>query len=373
MLLSDFDYQLPKEFIAQTPAEPRDTAKLLVYNRKTKQIIHSQVSNILEFLPSDTLIIANNSRVRNSRLYLKYLLAEHEGRMAEILLLNTVDSQETNGLSKYECMISGKKPQISQRFNLYSDPLCKNKIETQGVVLEVLLNEQMTTVVVGFDCPFEKMEQLVAEYGNTPLPPYINNHNAPKDRYQTVYSKSIGSAAAPTAGLHFTPELIAKLESSGHTWAEVTLHVGLGTFLPLRKDEIKDNILHSELSLIDSEVAEMINRQRDQRKNILAVGTTSVRTVESHAVNGKVNSGMDSTNIFIYPGYKFQVVSSLLTNFHLPKSSLLMLVAAFLGNSEDGTVQIDEAEMIKTLHFIYQEAIANKYRFFSFGDAMLII
>lgn len=366
MLLSDFDYNLPQELIAQKPVEPRDSARLLVYERSKDKITHSFIANLADFLPEKTLLIANNSKVRKSRLFGKYVGGQRSGKDCEVFLLNPIIEAHYSQNSTYSVMISGKRPQIGQEIEIFKG--------VHSTIMNYTPNEQMATLEIQFDCPLDEVERLIEQQGNIPLPPYIKDRSTPNERYQTVFSKEIGSAAAPTAGLHFTNELIDSLLKKGFAWDEVTLNVGLGTFLPLRNPLVESNILHAETSYINQATSNRINKQKAEGHRVLAVGTTSVRTIESHFQDGGVVSGHNKTNIFIYPGYKFMAVDCLLTNFHLPKSSLLMLVSAFIGNSsEGGWTTILEPEMIKRLQKIYQVAVQEKYRFFSYGDAMLIL
>ncbi len=339
MKTSDFDYELPEELIAQTPAEPRDHSRLLVYDRKTKTVSHRHFYEIGEYLRAGDVLVRNNTRVLPARLY---GYTPHGGRV-EVLLLKRL------GLTDWEVLVKpGKKARVNATLK-FNDKL--------SLKVNALAADGCRRVTFFYEGVFE---DLLAEVGETPLPPYIHEKPADKERYQTVYAKIDGSAAAPTAGLHFTPELLKKLEENGVEIADILLHVGLGTFRPVKAEEIADHKMHSEYYRITEEAAEKINRAKKEGRRIVAVGTTSVRTLESAAdENGTVASGDGDTEIFIYPGVKIKCVDALITNFHLPKSTLIMLVSAFCGREE-------------TLR-IYNEAVKERYRFFSFGDAMLIL
>lgn len=362
MQLSQFDYHLPEELVAQQPAEPRDSARLLVYDRATQAITHDTVANMGVHLPPSTLIVANNSRVRNSRLY-----GRNSNRKVEALVLEKVAP------ATYRCLIGGKA-KAGDNLSFFSDNHGPEPYLT-GTVTAVEPNPAMTTFLISFEAKTGErdLEKVFEQFGTTPLPPYITETTAEDERYQTVYSKEVGSAAAPTAGLHFTPHLIESLKKAGHQWREATLHVGIGTFLPLRNEHIEANRLHTEASYIDSTLAADLTRARRSYAPIMTVGTTATRALEFHSQREETKAGWQSTDIFIYPGYIFRASTILLTNFHLPKSSLLLLVAAFLGNDpEKRALALTEAEMIETLHQIYAEAIKQEYRFYSFGDALLI-
>lgn len=339
MKTSDFDYELPEELIAQTPAEPRDHSRLLVYDRKTKTVSHRHFYEIGEYLRAGDVLVRNNTRVLPARLY---GYTPHGGRV-EVLLLKRL------GLTDWEVLVKpGKKARVNATLK-FNDKL--------SLKVNALAADGCRRVTFFYEGVFE---DLLAEVGETPLPPYIHEKQADKERYQTVYAKIDGSAAAPTAGLHFTPELLKKLEENGVEIADILLHVGLGTFRPVKAEEIADHKMHSEYYRITEEAAEKINRAKKEGRRIVAVGTTSVRTLESAAdENGTVAAGDGDTEIFIYPGVKIKCVDALITNFHLPKSTLIMLVSAFCGREE-------------TLR-IYNEAVKERYRFFSFGDAMLIL
>lgn len=361
MTVSDFDFHLPKELIAQNPAEPRDSARLLVYDRLADTISHHQVRDLPTLLVGPTQLIANNTRVRHSRLF-----ASYNQHPIEVLVLEPISG------NRYRCIIGGKV-RSGATLHFQTSKTDAKPLDLVGIVVDEEPHEAMTTFVVSFETE-QDLETLFEQYGQVPLPPYITQSTARPEQYQTVFAGETGSAAAPTAGLHFTPELIEQLKQGGHSWEEVTLHVGMGTFLPLRKENITDNILHHEATFIDPTTAHHINQAKEKGLRRLAIGTTSTRTLEAHTIDNHVQPGWLSTNLFIYPGYSFKTVNALLTNFHLPKSSLLLLVAAFIGNHpEHNQVILTETEMLKRLHRIYQEAINQQYRFFSFGDAMLIL
>lgn len=339
MKTSDFYYNLPEELIAQTPIKQRDASRLLVYDRQEKQISHKVFSDITEYLnPGDVLVI-NETKVIPARLFGRKVT----GRAVEFLLLRQLS------LTDWEIIMRpGKKLRIGDTV-IFSDDLTAT----------ILAKKQDGVAEVRFT--FEGVfEEILDRLGEMPLPPYIHERLEDRTRYQTVYANEQGSAAAPTAGLHFTPELLQKIEGMGVKIAKVLLHVGLGTFRPVKAETIEDHIMHSEYYCVSKETADTINNARKNGGKIVAVGTTSVRTLESTSdENGVVHDGSGFTDIFITPGYKFKAVDALITNFHLPESTLLMLVSAFAGYKE-------------TLDF-YENAVQEKYRFFSFGDAMLII
>ena len=357
MLLSDFDYHLPKELIAQDPAEPRDSARLMVFDRSSKTLVHARVRDLPSILPKGTMLTANNSRVRHSRLQ-----ASLNGKPTEILVV------EPAGPDTYRCLLRGKGIKDGTVLPCYQDASLAVSIPLQATVLRREDVPGMTTFVLSFQGE-GSVETLIERYGSLPLPPYITRSTAEESRYQTVFAKDIGSAAAPTAGLHFTPELIDSLLQAGFSWEEVTLHVGLGTFLPLRHETVEENRLHTELTHVSSQTAARIAAGKKAGNKLLAIGTTSLRTLESHSGPGGLEPGWKETDMFIYPGYRFQAADALLTNFHLPKSSLLLLVAAFLGTNSDLT----PADMAGQLQALYKVAVEERYRFFSFGDAMLIL
>ncbi len=339
MRTDDFDYFLPEELIAQTPVYPRDSSKMLVYDRQTKNILHKHFYDLVDFLQEGDLLVRNNTRVLPARLFAK---TEHGGRV-EVLLLKRKNLTDWEVLTR-----PARKCRVGTRLVINDD---------LSLTVTERLNEGERVVRFEFDGVFE---ELLSKAGEMPLPPYIREKLADKERYQTVYSKTDGSAAAPTAGLHFTDELFEKLKKKGVEVADVLLHVGLGTFLPVKVDDVTTHKMHSEYYSIDQENADKINRAIKEGRRVIAVGTTSVRTLESVAdENGFVKACSGNTEIFIYPGYKFKCVKGLVTNFHLPKSTLIMLVSAFLGKEE-------------TLG-IYNTAVKEKYRFFSFGDSCLFL
>ncbi len=335
----DFYYDLPEEYIAQTPAEPRDSSRLLIYDRQTKERQHRIFRDIIdELMPGDALVV-NNTRVIPARLMGVKRGTERE---VEFLLLNKKTQDEWEIICR-----PGRKLKIGD-FVDFSDKLSAEILEKK--------DDGITRIKFYCDGIFEA---VLDELGNMPLPPYITARLENKERYQTVYAKEKGSAAAPTAGLHFTPELLQKIKEKGIEVIEVLLHVGLGTFRPVKVEDVTNHKMHSEYYSVSAEAAEKINAVRERGGRIIAVGTTSVRTLESSSTeDGKVVAGSGYTEIFIYPGYKFKAVDALITNFHLPESTLIMLISAFAGKDE-------------TLD-LYKTAVDMKYRFFSFGDAMFI-
>ena len=339
MRTRDFYYDLPEELIAQTPIEQRDASRLLVYDRGTKSITHRVFSDITEYLREGDVLVINETKVLAARLFGK----KATGRAVEFLLLRRLS------LNDWEIIMKpGKKLRIGDEV-IFSDKLSATILEKK--------EDGVAQVRFCFEGVFE---EILDELGEMPLPPYIHEKLEDKTRYQTVYAKEQGSAAAPTAGLHFTPELLSRIEEMGVKLAKVLLHVGLGTFRPVKADRVEDHIMHSEYYSVTKETAKTINSARESGGRIVAVGTTSVRTLESTAdENGTIIDGSGFTDIFITPGYSFKAVDVLITNFHLPGSTLLMLVSAFAGHDET-------LEMYKT-------AVEDRYRFFSFGDAMMII
>lgn len=340
MKKSDFFYELPEELIAQHPVEPRDSSRLLVYDRSKKTIQHKHFYDIINFLREDDVLVINNTKVLPVRLY-----GNKEGTNGKIefLLLKRLD------LKTWEVVLKpGKKAKVGSKFVFGN--------ELKATVVKII-EGGMRVVEFEYDGVFE---DILNRIGEMPLPHYIKEQIKDKDRYNTVYAEYTGSAAAPTAGLHFTPELMQKLREKGVAFAEVLLHVGLGTFRPVKEDDILNHQMHSEYYEIDEKTAEFLNQAKKQGRRIIAVGTTSVRVLESCSdENGVLHAKTGETNIFIYPGYKFKVIDGLITNFHLPESTLIMLVSAFMGREE--TIAM------------YNEAVKEKYRFFSFGDATLIL
>ncbi|MCK9439115.1 MAG: tRNA preQ1(34) S-adenosylmethionine ribosyltransferase-isomerase QueA [Patescibacteria group bacterium] len=354
MNLSEFDYHLPQELIAQEPASPRDHSRLLVYNRQNKEIKHSSFYDIVDFLKKDDLLFVNNSKVFKARVLAK----KESGGQIEIFLLKNINKEK----NIWQCLIGGKvKPGFKLFFN--------------NIFLAEVLEKEDNTFFVSFQENYLDFIKTLESIGQTPLPPYIKRDEKNKKdvlSYQTVYAKEdkIGSSAAPTAGLHFTDELLKKIEKKGIRIVEASLHVGLGTFLPIKTENVLEHKMHSEDVEISAEAINLIAKAKNEGQRVIAVGTTSCRILESLSSylnfdeSGKIEKyqGNDlrfSTDIFIYPGYNFKIVDCLLTNFHLPKSSLLLLVSAFAGREQ----------MLN----LYQEAVDLKYRFFSYGDAMLII
>ena len=340
MKTSDFDYILPENLIAQTPVYPRDTSRLLVYNRKQDKIEHKHFYDIIDYLNEGDVLVRNNTKVLPARMF---AYTEHGGKV-EVLLLKRFN------LNEWEVLVKpGKKARIGAKLTI-----------SEELSLEVLSTiEESGSRRVKFDYK-GVFEDVISRVGEMPLPPYITQKLKDQNRYQTVYAKVDGSAAAPTAGLHFTDELIEKIKAKGVEIVDVLLHVGLGTFRPVKTDDILSHHMHSEYYEISEESAERINKAKKEGRRIIAVGTTSVRTLESASdENGFVKPIKDNTEIFIYPPYRFKCVDSLITNFHLPKSTLLMLVSS-LSTRE---------KMLE----IYNTAVAQEYRFFSFGDACLIL
>ncbi len=336
---SDFYYHLPEERIAQTPAEPRDSSRLLVYNRKDKSIQDKVFSDIADELQAGDLLVVNNTKVIPARIFAK---TQHGGAV-EVLLLKRYDKNTWEVL-----MRPGKKGKIGAKL-----------IVSNELSLTVKDITESGERIVEFD--YEGVfEDLLSRVGTMPLPPYIKQKLENQERYNTVYSKVDGSAAAPTAGLHFTPALLQKLKDKGVEIAEVLLHVGLGTFRPVSEEIITDHKMHSEYYQISEQSAEKINKAKREGRRVIAVGTTSVRTLESVAdENGLVRAGEGNTQIFLYPPYKMKCVDALITNFHLPESTLIMLVACLTGREE--------------ILGVYDYAVENEYRFFSFGDSMLVL
>ena len=339
MELSEFNYDLPQELIAQVPIKDRDESRLLVLDRKNKTIEDKIFKDIIDYLEPGDCLVRNNTKVIPARLYGK----KETGANVEFVLLNNIEGDiwETmvrpgNKLHIGTKVIFGDGLLIAEIMDTLEDGTRKVKFTYQGIFNEIL-----------------------DKIGLMPLPPYIHESLKEKDRYQTVYAKYLGSSAAPTAGLHFTPELLKKIENKGIDIANVTLHVGIGTFRPVKEKNIEDHHMHTEHYYIKQEDADKINKAKISGKRVISVGTTSCRTLETVAdEKGLVKETEGDTGIFIYPGYKFKCIDALITNFHLPESTLLMLVSAFA----------DKDYILKA----YKHAVDNKYRFFSFGDAMLI-
>lgn len=336
----DFYYDLPEELIAQTPVEPRDHSRLLVYDRAQDTVQHKRFYDLPSFLKKGDLIVVNNTRVIPARIFGH---VENHESVLEVLLLKRKDYTHWETIMK-----PARKAKLGSVIHFCD--------ELSAVVTEIG-DYGARTIEFRFDGVFE---DILDRVGNMPLPPYIKEKLADKERYQTVYSKIEGSAAAPTAGLHFTPELIQRLKDDGVEFATVLLHIGLGTFRPVKEENILDHEMHTEYYEIDEENAEKINRAKKEGRRVICVGTTSVRTLETVADDkGFVRAQKGDTSIFIYPGYKFKCVDALVTNFHLPESTLIMLVSAFVGRQ-------------KTLE-VYEQAVKERYRFFSFGDACLFL
>lgn len=337
MLVTDFDYDLPQELIAQHPMEPRDHSRLLVVDKKTGEIEHKHFYDLVNYLNPGDVLVFNDTRVIPARLH----GTKDTGAHVEVFLLTRRDATDWEVLVR-----PGKKLQVGAKINFSDELSC-----------EVIEHTDFGGRVVRFkyDGIFE---EILDRLGETPLPPYITAPLEDKERYQTVYNRERGSAAAPTAGLHFTKELLQKIKEIGCEEVFVTLHVGLGTFRPVSEAKIEDHKMHKEFYTVSQEAADAVNKAKAEGRRIIAVGTTAVRTLEAAGADGQLHAGSSWTNIFIYPGYKFRLVDDLVTNFHLPQSTLLMLVSTL------STREI----MLQT----YKKAVEEKYRFFSFGDAMFI-
>ena len=341
MNVSEFDYNLPEELIAQTPLKKRDASRLLVLDKNNGEIKHETFSNIIDYLKSGDVLVLNDTKVIPARLIGE---KEETGAVIELLLLKDL------GEDTWECLSKPAKRLHVGTIVSFGDGKLKAQViekKDEGVTIVKLL---YTGILM----------EILDSLGTMPLPPYIHEKLEDQDRYQTVYAKYNGSAAAPTAGLHFTPELLKSIEDMGVIVTYVTLHVGLGTFRPVEVDNILEHKMHSEYYIMTDETANILNKAKDEGRRIIAVGTTSTRTLETIASNndGRFIACSGDTNIFIYPGYEFKGIDCLITNFHLPKSTLVMLVSALASK-----------EIILNA---YQEAINEKYRFFSFGDSMFI-
>lgn len=339
MNISDFDYFLPEKQIAQVPADPRDSSRMMVLSPKTQTIEHRHFYQLDEYLMDGDVLIFNDTRVIPARLI---GVRQPTGGKAEVFLLRQLERDRWEVLVK-----PGKKMRVGSVIAFGHELSC-----------EVLAHTDFGGRIVKFS--YEGIfEEILDRLGTMPLPPYIHETLEDPERYQTIYSREKGSAAAPTAGLHFTESLMDRLRKKGVHLGFVTLHVGLGTFRPVQVDEIEDHVMHSEFYSIPTETADLIRMAKQEGRRVVAVGTTSIRTLESAAVDhGMIEAKQGWTNIFIYPGYQFKIVDAVITNFHLPKSTLIMLVSAFAGR--EFTLQA------------YQTAVEENYRFFSFGDAMLI-
>ncbi len=341
MNINEFDYELPKELIAQTPLEQRDSSKLLIMDKKSGEMVHEHFNNIINYLKKGDVLVLNDTKVIPARLIGE---KEETGAVIELLLLKDMGNDVWECLSK-----PAKRLKVGTIISFgngilkalvvakYDEGLTHVKLIYEGILMEILDN-----------------------LGTMPLPPYIHEKLNDQARYQTVYAKNIGSAAAPTAGLHFTNNLIKEIEAKGVIIAYVTLHVGLGTFRPVEVENVLEHHMHSEYYVMSKETADILNKAKEEGRRIIAVGTTSTRTLETIASNndGRFVATSGNTEIFIYPGYEFKGINCLITNFHLPKSTLVMLVSAL--SSKENIMRA------------YREAINNKYRFFSFGDAMFI-
>ncbi len=339
MKKSDFYYDLPQELIAQTPIEPRTESRLLVVDKKNKTLSDKKFTDLIDYLNENDCLILNDTRVLPARIYGN---RDDTGSTVEFLLLKQI-SNDT-----WECLAGpGKKAKIGKKF-IFNDELSAeivDVVEGGNRIVKFIFNGNF----------FEILDKI----GQMPLPPYITEKLDNRERYQTVYSKELGSAAAPTAGLHFTKEYLEKIKTKNIKIGYVTLHVGLGTFRPVKTDTIEEHTMHTEHYNIPSETAELIRKTKANGGRVICVGTTSCRTLESAAQKGDIKECSEDTSIFIYPGYEFKCMDGIITNFHLPESTLIMLVSAFAGY--DLTMEA------------YKHAVDEKYRFFSFGDAMLIV
>jgi len=375
MKTDDFNFELPESLIAQYPTEHRGESRLMVLDRTTGKTFDAKTADIASFIEPGTLMVFNDSRVRKARLY---GICEQTGSLVEFVFLSPADEAEydkqqfpvsdhalqalnTPGPDKL-VVPKHKLPSLSQRWLVVCSKAKRQKIGRKylfpGELSGTIISDRIDEKVIEFSAPIG--DEYFDRYGHVPLPPYIKREDTKADeqRYQTVYAKRTGSAASPTAGLHFTSEILSSLRDRGIEIAHVTLHVGLGTFLPVRTENIEDHRMHEEWFEISPQIANRVNAAKKEGKAILAVGTTSLRALESAWCDGELHSGSYSTRIFIYPGFEFHVVDQLFTNFHTPKSTLLMLVSAFAGRE-----RILES---------YRLAIEKQYRFFSYGDAMLI-
>lgn len=340
MRTDDFDFELPEELIAQTPIKNRDQSRMLVLDKKTGKIEHKHFNNILDYLNENDVLVLNDTKVMPARLYGQ---KEETNALIEVLLLK----EKTN--NTWECLVKpAKRVKIGTVVN-FGDGILKAKcieIKDEGIRVFKLIYDGI-------------LYEILDKLGEMPLPPYIHEKLEDKDRYQTVYAKNIGSAAAPTAGLHFTKELLEKVKEKGVTVLYITLHVGLGTFRPVNVEDVTKHKMHSEFYMMSKETAEILNKAKKNNQRIISVGTTTTRTLETIMnLYDEFRECSGWTSIFIYPGYEFKAIDSLITNFHLPKSTLLMLVSALAGKDK----------IMKAYH----EAVKEKYRFFSFGDSMFI-
>ncbi|MFC1686461.1 tRNA preQ1(34) S-adenosylmethionine ribosyltransferase-isomerase QueA [Patescibacteria group bacterium] len=346
MKITEFDYKLPKELIAQKPIEPRDHSRLLVLDRKNNTIEHRHFFEIGKYLKKGDVLVCNQSEVISAKISGYKIIDNKKSAKLDLLLLNS------NNKGLWEFLVKPIK-----RIKVGSEILIEKDDHKLKAIVEEILEDGIA--LLRFKESDETVLNFFDKYGDIPLPPYIQNQKIKRSQYQTIYAKRLGSVAAPTAGFHFTNDLIKKLKRKGIQFVFVTLHVGLGTFQPVRNDKIENHKMHSEKFELNKDNAEILNKARKNKQRIIPVGTTSVRVLESSFKNDKFISQTIETDIFIYPGYQFKTVDAMITNFHLPKSTLLMLVSAFTGKE-----LIDKA---------YLEAIKEKYRFYSFGDAMLIL
>ena len=335
---SDFYYNLPEELIAQTPVEPRDHSRMLVYDRETGEIEHKHFYDIIDYLKAGDVLVINDTKVLPARIY---GVKEGTGAKIEFLLHKRIR------LDEWEVLVKPAKKATLGAVIRFSDELT--------ATVTGYIGEGLRTVRFSYDGVFE---DILSRVGEMPLPHYIHERLSDGTRYQTVYARESGSSAAPTAGLHFTPELLQKIRDKGVEIVKVLLHVGLGTFRPVKAENILDHKMHSEYYCVTPEAAAAVNKAKAEGRRVIAVGTTSVRTLESAWHDGKLNVESGETSIFIYPPYKFKAVDALITNFHLPESTLIMLVSAFIGREN----------ALK----MYECAVENKYRFFSFGDATFL-
>jgi S-adenosylmethionine:tRNA ribosyltransferase-isomerase len=345
--VEDFDYELPDELIAQHPLKLRDASRLMIVSPQTQTLSHQNFRDLPAYLTAGDVLVFNDSRVIPARLY---GVKEETGARVELLLTQAVSEFEWWALAKPAKRL---KPGTRIRFCLPGQAQAKS----EAPVAVVTADGEEGLRGFRFE-QIQSMDEFLQVYGSMPLPPYIHAPLTDRDRYQTVYAKESGSVAAPTAGLHFTDELMENIKAKGVHIVYVTLHVGLGTFRPVSVERVEDHVMHTESYYVPADVANTVNRAKAEGRRVIAVGTTALRTLESACADGKLVAGHGDTGIFIYPGYAFQVVDALVTNFHLPKSTLLMLVSALMGT--------------EFARHAYQEAVRLRYRFFSFGDAMFI-
>ncbi|MFA6304509.1 MAG: tRNA preQ1(34) S-adenosylmethionine ribosyltransferase-isomerase QueA [Patescibacteria group bacterium] len=349
MKLSDFDYHLPTQLIAQQPISPRDHSRLMVLDKNKKTIINRHFFDLPDYLHSGDVLVLNNTKVFPARLIGHK--KDTNGKV-EVFLLKEVKSSQSSsaGSARWEVLIGNRRKKIGQ-----------NIVFGKGLECQIVKKIEESVWEVKFNRTGGRLEKLIESIGSVPLPPYIKSQSSKaklKNQYQTVFAQNKGSVAAPTAGFHFTKGLLAKLKKQGVQIEYVTLHVGLGTFSPVKVKDVTKHQMHAEWASVDAKTAGRLNLAKKHGQRIIAVGTTSSRTLESFTIKDKIKAGNKWVNIFIYPGYKFKFVNALITNFHLPKSTLMMLISALAGR--------------KFILAAYQEAINKKYRFYSFGDAMFI-